>query len=215
MKDVLLEPRHLRGHRSLILALTMGLLIGILGVLCIRFATYHPEQVHYHANFAVYLNGSRDEFKGSQYYQSVEVCSVDRGVTIPEQRAHMHDNINSVIHIHDHATTWGQFFENLGWSIGSNYIHTDDGTQYTESAGAKLHVIVNGQDYTNLMSIANTVIKDKDRLLVSFGAPDEVALKQEYLSVPSTAGHYDTSIDPQSCSGMDAVTVSDRLHHLF
>ena len=215
MKEAPTDPRQPRGYRLLILALTMGLLIGILGVLCIRFATYRPEHTHYHANFAVYLNGKRDEFKGSQYYQSVAICSAGRGITIPEQRAHMHDNINSVIHIHDHATTWGQFFENLGWSIGSDYIHIDDGTQYTESADAKLHVIINGQDYTNLMSIANTVIKDKDRLLVSFGAPDEVALKQEYLSVPSTAGRYDASIDPQSCSGMDAVTLSDRLHHLF
>ncbi len=215
MEKAFTAPRRERAHLSLLLALLAGLLIGILGVLCIRFVTYRPEHTHYHANFAVYLNGTRNQFKGSQYYQSVAVCSAGRGITIPEQRAHMHDNINSAIHIHDHATTWGQFFENLGWSIGPNYIQTDNGTQYTEAADAKLHVIINGQDYTDLMSIANTVIKDKDRLLVSYGTIDNAALKQEYSSVPSTAQHYDESMDPQSCAGMDKVTLSDRLHHLF
>ena len=206
-------PRH--GYRSVFLALTAGVLVGVLGVLAFRFATYYPEHTHYHANFAVYLNGKRDEFKGSQYYQSVAVCSAGRGITIPEQRAHMHDNINSVIHIHDHATTWGQFFENLGWNIGSDFVQTDDGTFYNASADAKLHIFINGQDFTDLMSIANTVIKDKDRLLVSYGVVDAETLKQEYSSVPSTANRYDMSTDPKSCSGADAVTLSDRLHHLF
>jgi hypothetical protein len=211
------EPKvtHASWRRSPWLWLCLGALLGVLALLAIRFTTYAPEHVHYHANFAVYLNGRRDEFKGSQYYESVNICSASHGITIPQQRAHMHDNINSVIHIHDHASTWGQFFENLGWEIGPDFVQTDDGTLYHADGTAKLHIIINGQDYTDLTSIANTVIKDTDRLLVSFGVIDGATLQQEFKSVPNTAAHYDASRDPNSCSSMENVPTSERFKHLF
>jgi predicted lactoylglutathione lyase len=178
-------------YRSLWLVLVLGIVVGVLGLLTVRFVSYKPEHVHYHANFAVYLNGVRDEFKGTQYYQEVAICSASRGITIPQQRAHMHDNINSVIHVHDHATTWGQFFENLGWTVGPNFVQTDDGTMYASSGDAKLHILLNGQDYTDLSPITNVIIKDQARLLISFGAVQESTLQQEFKTVPNTAGHYD------------------------
>jgi hypothetical protein len=192
----------------------VGLIIGALVILGIRFVTYKPERVHYHANFAVYINGLREQFKGAQYYQEVAVCSADK-IHLPPQRAHMHDNMNSVIHVHDHTVTWGQFFENLGWIVGPNFIQTADGTMYVENDNSKLHILINGQDYTDLTPITNTVIKDRDRLLVSFGDIDNRTLQQEYSTVPTTAKHYDEAQDPASCAGEEDVTAKDRLHHLF
>jgi predicted lactoylglutathione lyase len=192
-----------------------GLILGALILLVVRFATYNPVRVHYHANFAVYLNGQREEFQGPQYYQEVAICSATNDITIPQQRAHMHDNINSVVHVHDHAVTWGQFFENLGWYVGPNFIETDDGTMYIENGNNKLHVIINGQDYTDLTPITNTLIKDKSRLLLSFGDLTDQQIQQEYQTVPSTAAHYDVTKDPASCAGTEQVTTTDRLHHLF
>jgi predicted lactoylglutathione lyase len=197
------------------LLLVVGLLLGALIILAVRFATYKPVQVHYHANFAVYLNGQREEFKGPQYYQEVAICSSTNDITIPQQRAHMHDNINSVVHVHDHAVTWGQFFENLGWYVGPNFLETDSGKMYVENGNDKLHILINNQDYTDLTPITNMLIKDKSRVLVSFGNIDDTTLQKEYNSVPATAAHYDASQDPSSCSGSEKVTVSDRLHHLF
>ncbi len=197
------------------LVFVCGLLLGAVILLAIRFFTYKPVQVHYHANFAVYLNGQREEFKGPQFYQEVAICSTTNAITIPQQRAHMHDNINSVVHVHDHAVTWGQFFENLGWYVGPNFIETDSGTMYVENGNDKLHVLINGQDYTDLSPITNMVIKDKSRLLVSFGDIDDATLQKEYATVPSTAARYDSTKDPASCSGSETVTTKDRLHHLF
>ena len=204
--------KFIRASWFLILA---GAVIGALIILGIRFFTYKPVQVHYHANFAVYINGQREEFKGAQYYQEVAICSSTNNITIPQQRAHMHDNVNSVVHVHDHAVTWGQFFENLGWYVGPNFIETADGTMYLENGNNLLHVIINGQDYTDLSPITNMLIKDRSRLLVSFGDIDSTTLQKEFNSVPSTAAHYDTSKDPASCSGSETITTSDRLHHLF
>lgn len=201
--------------RSRWFALFGGILLGALVILAIRFATYKPVQVHYHANFAVYINGQREEFKGPQYYQEVAVCSSTNDITLPQQRAHLHDNINSVIHVHDHAVTWGQLFENLGWYLGPDFIQKDDGTRYTADDTNKLNIVLNGQNYTGLQAMTNIVIKDRDRLLVSFGDMDQSALDKQFKSVPNTAKHYDEAKDPASCSGSEKVTTHDRLHHLF
>lgn len=195
--------------------IAVGILIGAGALLAVRFITYSPEHTHYHANFAVYINGRREEFKSKQYYQEVSICNATSGITIPQQRAHMHDDINSLVHVHDHAVTWGQFFENIGWLVGPDLIETANGTKYIADGSDKLHIIINGQDYTDLTAITDTVIKDRDRLLVSFGNIDQPTLSKEFKSVPATAKHYDESKDPASCAAGEAVTTKQRLEHLF
>jgi hypothetical protein len=204
--------RKLQNRYTLFVA---GLLLGVLLLLGIRFATYRVEAVHYHANFAVYINGKRELFKGPQYYQEVSICSASKGITIPQQRSHMHEQDNALIHVHDHASTWGQFFENLGWYIGPDFIETDAGTMYVAHDNIKVNVVINGQDYTDLNAITNRVIGDKDRLLVSYETSNDAVLKTEFATVPSTATHADETQDPASCSGNEKVTFKDRLHHLF
>ncbi|HSW37783.1 MAG TPA: hypothetical protein VLG37_05470 [Candidatus Saccharimonadales bacterium] len=192
-----------------------GILIGALLILTIRFFSYGPAHTHYHANFAVYINGRREEFKSPKYYEEEAACTDESNISTPQERAHMHDQINSVIHVHDHATTWGQFFENLGWVVGPNFIQNADGQLNVATDQAKLHILLNGQDYTDLTPITNMVIKDEDRLLVSYGDESDSNLQAEYKSVPSTAHHYDITKDPASCSGSENVSLKDRFKHLF
>lgn len=195
--------------------LILGILLGALLILAIRFFTYSRPVTHYHANFAVYINGQREEFKAPRYYQEVAACTAN-GPIQPAERAHMHDDINSVLHVHDDGVTWEQFFNNISWYLGKDFIQTDDGTMYQANGNNKLNIVLNGQNLTDLTSIANSVIKDRDRLLISFGDINEQTLQAEYNSVPSTAKHYDETKDPASCAGqMQKVTLSDRLHHLF
>lgn len=195
----------------------VGLVLGAAVILGIRFYTYKPDTVHYHANFALYINGQQEQFKGPQYYEESAMCAVSNASTMtPTERAHMHDNINDVVHIEDHAVTWGDFFANLGWSIGSNFIAQPDGTMYLENGNTKLNVILNAQDLTDISSVADSVIRDQDRLLVNYGEVSEPTLMQEYRAIPGTAHHYDVAQDPKSCSGHDSSTMfQDRLKHLF
>jgi hypothetical protein len=129
----------------------------------------------------------------------------------------MHDNVNDVVHIEDEATTWGAFFSNLGWSLGSTGLISPDGTAYTENGEAKLHLILNDKDYTDFGGLQNTVIEDKDRLLVSFGEQGQDAVKKQFGAIPRSASQYDSAKDPASCSGnhSESVTVTERLKHLF
>ncbi len=201
--------------KTSIIVLIVGLFVGALTALSVRFFAYKPYQVHYHANFAVYINGQREQFKDPAYYQEVAVCSSTNDIKTVSQRAHMHENINSVVHVHDHVVTWGQFFEGIGWYVGPNFIQTKDGTMYTEDDTNKLHVIVNGQDYTGLSQITTMVIEDDARVLISYGDISPAELEQEYASVPKSAHHYDVSKDPASCSGTEKVTAKDRFKHLL
>lgn len=197
------------------LLFTVGLLLGALVILAIRLTTYEMPHTHYHANFAVYINGQREEFKASHYYEEIAACTL-HGTIQPAQRAHMHDEINSIIHVHDDGVTWEQFFNNIGWTLGPNFIQDDQHTLYLEDETNKLNIVLNGQNLTDLTNIANQVIKDEDRLLISFGDIDNSTLDKEFKSVPATAHHYDITPDPASCAGqMENPSFSERLHHLF
>ena len=186
-----------------------GFFLGLLTILVIRFATYNPHRVHYHANFAVFINGQREQFKDNFYYQSEgAACIADANMT-PTDRAHMHDHINDLVHVHDHAVTWGQFFQNIGWGVNPRFINTP--TQLlVASENQKVTFWVNGQEVAN---IANQVIGDRDKLLVDFGTDNN--LQAEYKTIPSTAAKNDTDKDPASCSGSTPVTTHERLSHLF
>lgn len=200
--------------KKVVLAGGIGIILGVLVLLGIRFATYSvPDQVHYHANFAVYVNGVRQEFKGIQYYEetAAQTCTL-HSADSPKERAHMHDNINSVVHVEDHLVTWGNFMQNLGWGMGDDYLKTSDAL-YANGGQGTLSFILNG---TAVESVAGRIIQDKDRLLISYGTDSSDQLQKEYKTVPATAATYDISKDPASCgAGRSSVTTSERLRHLF
>lgn len=192
-----------------------GLLAGVLILLIIRFFMYGPQRVHYHANFAAYINGTRQTFNDPTYYEDVSACAADSaGITAPQERAHMHSNVNDVIHVHDHAVTWGAFFTNIGWYVSDSFLKTRTNLYVADDTN-KVNVILNGQDYTGVMSIANTVIKDQDKLLVSYGNIDSTTLQHEYNAIQNNALTHDKGKDPSTCSSGAPVTLSQRLHHLF
>ena len=188
--------------------------VGAAAVLAIRVARYKPEEVHYHANFALYINGKREQFKGPQYYSDIEMCTTETDPT-PTDRAHMHDNINNVVHVEDHATTWGQFFTNLGWTIGPTFVADPNDTIYAEQDAKKLHLMLNGKDYTDLGGMQNMVIHDKDVLLVSYGDATDTQLQRQYNAIPHTAAQYDTAKDPASCGSNAPTSMRARLQHMF
>lgn len=190
-----------------------GLLAGMLLLLAIRFASYHPAHTHYHANLAVYLNGERETFASPSYYEDVANCNAYEQMT-PLHRTHMHNNVNDVVHVHDKAVTWGQFFTNLGWTLGDDFIKTRD-TMYQANGSEKLHLVLNGQNYTGLTSLANEVIGDEDKLLVSFGEINKTTLQKQFDQIKASAHSHNELQDPASCSGSHDAGLSERLKHLF
>lgn len=203
-----------KNTKTRFLWLILGLLVGALVILAIRFFTYKPERVHYHANFAVYINGQREQFQGPRYYEETEetMCASNNAHSEnPSSRAHLHDNVNDVVHIEDHLVTWGNFFENLGWVVSPQVIASLSQVMPADS-DHKISFILNGKP---VKDITSRVIQDQDRLLVDYGNTASQDLQKEFSTVATTAHHYDVTPDPTGCAGAAPTTFHDRLTHLF
>ncbi len=186
--------------------LGVGVVVGLLLFFGLRFAFVKSDAVHYHANFALYVNGVRDEFKGPGYYEEVQACSADHQDD-PKSRVHMHNQENALVHVHDHAATWGALFANLGYTLGDTTLVTNQGT-YLSNEDGHLTFILNGNPVTN---VANRVIGNEDVLLINFGNQDNTSLQKEYDAIPRTAHKENQEKDPASCGGAStSLSLLDR-----
>lgn len=189
-----------------------GILIGMLVILGIRFVSYQPPKaVHYHANFAVYVDGQQEQFSNPLLYEEVSECSISTDEK-PGERAHLHENVKDVVHVEDDAVTWGNFFQNVNWNISSDYID-NSGLLLVNNETQRVTYILNGEQVSN---ITNKVIGDKDRLLVSYGSATKDELNKQFETVATTAEKYNVTKDPDTCSGGQSEdSISDRLKNLF
>ena len=195
------------------------LILGAAIVLGIRFATYAPEEeTHYHANFAVYIDGKQEKFNSLMYYEETETGVCEAGHEESEEdnpmsRVHMHGMEYDVVHVEDELVTWGNFFTVLGWGVGDNYISNTDKI-YSQSKKARLTFILNGK---KVDSIANKVIGDQDKLLIDYGNQTSDKIQKEYSRIQNKALDEDNSQDPASCGGSahHENTMHERWTHMF
>jgi len=187
--------------------LIVGIVVGMVGFMVFRMARAKSPFVHYHANFAVYINGQHQTFQGPGYYEEVTACNLHNANDV-KSRVHMHDNINHVIHVHANGVTWSDFFNNIGYTLGDNVL-SDGSSVYTDGQnGAHLTFILNGQPVT---SIADTVIKSEDALLINYGTDSDQVILQRYQAIPKDAHYFNTHADPAACSGSDKFDWKARL----
>ncbi len=189
---------HNYSRKSVILLVAASFLTGILWLVAVRFIVVNPEETHYHANFAVYINGQQVEFRDTTYYEEIAACSSEYENN-PRGRVHMHEEVGDVIHIHDKRVTFGNFFQNIGWNVGDEVLETRD-MVYQTAGDTKLSYILNG---VAIERIDNKVIGNMDKLLVSFGETSDNALKEQYARASSTAEEVNKKQDPASCSGLN------------
>lgn len=103
------------------------LLVLLLIVLAIAFysPTYQPEadHTHYHAGFRVYLGDDLQDYSGIQY-MNFTPCSehVQKKTKAEEQieKAHLHDGVGDVVHVHRRGAVWGDLFKNIGANLPSD-----------------------------------------------------------------------------------------------
>jgi hypothetical protein len=177
--------------------------LGALSLIAVRFATFKDDRVHFHANFALYINGVRDEFKSSTFYEETQSCSAD--AIGPKSRVHMHDQESSVVHVHENGATWGHFFANLGYGLTNKSVVTDAGVFVDGEKDTKIEFLLNGE---RVESIANEPIGNEDTLIVWVGkSTDTFTLPQ----LPNDAKQHNEEDDPAACSGSEPITFTERL----
>jgi hypothetical protein len=183
-------------------------LIGILAAIVMRFLFVDPPvPTHYHANFALYINNQKDEFKDFTFYEEIQACNAT-GSDDPLTRVHMHNQKNSEVHVHDSAATWGHFFANLGYGLTNKLVQTSNGVYQDGANGMTLSFILNGKQISD---IYNRTIGDDDTLLISYGNEDQATLIKRYEQIPKTAEALNAGTDPASCTGSKSESFGQRI----
>lgn len=190
-----------------ILKLIIIFILGAVWLVALRFVTYKDTNVHYHANFAVFVNGERLLFDNFTFYEEVQSCGGDN-VNNPKIRVHMHDQINHIVHVHDEASTWGHFFANLGMTAGDTVFKTADDVYIDGQNNTEIKYVLNGE---NVQTVANRTIQSEDTLLISIGDLDETALNDQYSNIEKDAGEYNDKADPSACTGSKDISFTERL----
>lgn len=188
-------------------AVVIGFVAGVIWLLGLRVLLYNPPITHYHANFALYVNGSKQTLADPTYYEEITSCSTTNTME-PKTRVHLHDNNPNLVHIHDDAATWGHFFANLGMTLGNSLLRTREGLLLDGQNGNELTFMLNGEVVPTL---ANRLIQSEDVLLISYGTEKPAELKAYYDAIPKTAKESNSKPDPGSCSGPSNYSVLDRL----
>jgi hypothetical protein len=192
--------------RFVYIAGAMGFVTGVLWFVAMRFVLYKSTATHYHANFALYVDGTQDTFDNFTFYEEVNACADDQDGN-PKHRVHMHENVNNLVHVHAPGVTWGHFFANLGYTLGNSVLKTDDGV-FTTTKENKLQFVLNGKEESD---IANRAIKSEDTLLVNYGSEQSDELQNRYSKITHSAGESNKKHDPASCSGGEKITFWSRL----
>lgn len=192
----------------------IGLLLGIVGLGLVRLAAMPPDPVtHYHANFAVFIDGKRVDLSDTRYMEDVARCKADPMLMDPEDRVHLHNRNQDVVHVHAPAATWGHLFANLHMALGDSYLITDKGEQFANGNGKTFKFVLNGQP---MGTVANRAIKSLDRLVISYGSEsDDDVLKVQFPQVAKDADTFNHSMDPAGCGTRHEETFGDRLRKAF
>jgi len=93
------------------------------------------DEYHIHAGFQVYENDQLVDFAKLQYMQ-ISPCSEDHeneAELTPEEeqieKAHLHDMVGDVVHVHREDATWGDLFTNIEYEIYPDVTAYIDGEQ--------------------------------------------------------------------------------------
>ena len=130
-----------------------------------------PEEVHFHAGFQVYKDNQLQDYSGLEYMH-LEPCNKEGLEEEPtpeheqEERAHLHDNIGDVVHVHRGNVIWRDLFKNINVEI-------DPDTK----------AYINGREISDFL---NHPIKAYDSLIVLEGETElsnklETAVTKEHI----------------------------------
>lgn len=135
------------------------LLVLILGGLVV----IGEKEVHYHAGFKIYRYNQPVDFRAPEFMHFEPCGDEDKHKDKnPQDRAHLHDGIGDVVHVHSHNATWEDLLTTLNTTIDGQakyYLNADQ-----------------------VGTLRQAVIQPYDRMLILIGENTEVEEKLE--SVP-------------------------------
>lgn len=97
------------------------------------------EEVHYHAGFVVFKDGKQIDFSDIKYMH-VLPCNLEEEVEEHEdeqiEKAHLHDQVGDVVHVHRENAKWEDLFTNINYKIDQNsstYLNGEEINNFLEA----------------------------------------------------------------------------------
>jgi hypothetical protein len=154
----------------------------ILGYFYIRIKLISPPaKLHYHAGFLVYVDGKIQDFSAGKY-MNIDFCSAPHTVETPQEiqigKAHLHDNVGDVVHVHRAGAVWGDLFTNI---------------HYTFPVGKPITGYVNGYAVPDILTYP---IRSYDSIIIIVGKSSGVDLTK----MVSKSHILDVERHSESCS---------------
>lgn len=93
---------------------TLGITIGMM----VLFSWYRwrTRVVHIHAGFIVYADSLKEDFTQIKYMK-LEKCGKEEDEDEQLEKAHLHDNVGDVVHVHRRGAKWGDLFKNIKYNF--------------------------------------------------------------------------------------------------
>ena len=130
----------------------------------INSGTNTDRNIHAHATLAVFVNGYMLNFSFSKYQNR-------------DMLMHFENGDGFTLHKHSRSTWLGPFFESLNMSLGKNCLVMNS-LSYCSNFENQLMFFVNG---TENNQFEHYVPRNGDRILVSYGKPEEIRIEQNIL----------------------------------
>lgn len=152
-----------------------------LGLLILGCESSQPllGDVHYHADFKVYIHGQVLDFAQDRFMSTEEHAL--------SNFTHLHDGDGEMIHKHMSGITLGDFFKSLGMEFTEDCLALDTGKRYCSEAENTLKMWVNGKANEEF---GYYEFKDLDQILISYGNETEAELNIQRASVGDRACIY-------------------------
>jgi len=128
---------------------------------------------HLHSDVKVYINGQAIDFSQRKYQ-------------LASSFIHFEEGIGDVIHTHATGLTIGHMFKSLSMDFNNNCIIFES-KSYCDENDKKLKFYVNGQPNKEF---DNYIIKDLNKILVSYGNENESEIQKQLDSITNLAPRY-------------------------
>lgn len=94
------------------------------GAYYVKTSQTEAAHVHIHAGFQVYVDGVQQDFSDFQYMSFAPCSTGEQKKLTPEERqiekAHLHDSVGDVVHVHRKGATWGDLLKNIGFNYDAS-----------------------------------------------------------------------------------------------
>lgn len=161
------------------IAIAIGVYFGYQSYAHTKWDWPFDDEVHVHADFAIYINGTRLDLSDDQYQTtSVQVLSTD---------IHIHDHNDHILHRHSEDATFAQLLESLEIKLTNTCLTINNGNEYCEDDSHILELYVNKVPTPDKTGY---IPEESDHILLYYGTVSNTLIYKDLQSVTNESCIY-------------------------